>query len=539
MLSDVGAYTRIAAGLVRLVHRPCTVERAKSLVRAHLARREQLFLKMVLRGIWQNPSSPYRRLMEWASWSYDSLEESVQHRGIEGTLVALRDAGVYVGQEEIKGRKPIQRDGLVIECPTDEVFTNISVVPTFGLRTGGTRSPGMFVPASIDYLTDQRAPAWCLSLAALGAESWPTIVWLNTDAGFLWWLALTHMGRPPLRWFSTTNVSGMAASRRREAMIRLGQVIGLTRGLRVPDVEQVPLSEASAVFDAVVGARARYGGCAVVTTPSVATRFAGLADRQGIDLEGVAFLVGGEPLTPGKWTEITRSKARVGTRYNLTEAGAVGGACAHPDDPDDVHFLADSFALIPHRRTLPNGDEVDAFMLTTLLPSTPGISLNVETDDFGKISTRRCGCLWDELGLHTHLSNIRSFSKLTGEGVTVLGTDCVRALEEVLPGEFGGRSVDYQLLEEEDDQHLTRLYLVISPSVGPVDEARVVARFVEAAGAGKVTRWLQAGTIRVARREPVPTRGGKLLAFHTLALTLPGRKDMDAPKPSAEGSRIS
>ncbi len=78
--------------------------------------------------------------------------------------------------------------------------------------------------------------------------------------------------------------------------------------------------------------------------------------------------------------------------------------------------------------------------------------LNVESDDFGEFTTRRCGCVFDELGLGHHFAYVRSFTKLTGEGATLLGTDCVRILEEVLPREFGGRSIDYQLLETEDER---------------------------------------------------------------------------------------
>lgn len=257
--------------------------------------------------------------------------------------------------------------------------------------------------------------------------------------------------------------------------------------------------------------------------------------------------MGGEPLTPSKYAEISRTGARVGARYNLTEAGAVGGTCGHPTDPDDVHLMADNVALIPHRRTLPDGSSVDAFLLTILLPSTPGIALNLESDDFGQITVRRCGCVWDELGMHTHLSNIRSFSKLTGEGVTVLGTECVRIIEEVLPREFGGRSTDYQLLEVEDTDHLTRLHLVVRPSVGPLHEEQVLSKFISALrdtdAPGQIERWLQAGSIKVVRQEPVATSTGKLLPFHTLALTLrgsaPGSGDgkASAPQPSRELGR--
>lgn len=544
MLSNLESYFRVTRGLVKLIHRPCTSSGAKELIRTRMAMRERLFLQMVREGIWQNPASPYRRLLVWAGWSFDTLAESVNRRGLEPTLQALWDAGVYVTQDEVKLRKPIQRDGLVIECPSEDVFNNPRVIPAFELQTGGTRSRGTRVPASFGYIADQRAPAWRLSLEALESGTWPVILWLHRDASFLWWFSLAHMGRAPLRWFTTADLSVRRVPRLHQTMIRLAQGIGLTRGLRMPYIEQASFEDAPMVLDAVLAARARHGGCAMVTTPSVATRLAGLADGRGTDLENIVFLVGGEPLTPGKHAEISRTGARVGVRYNLTEAGAVGGTCAHPADIDDVHFLADSFALIPQRRTLPDGSSVDGFVLTTILPSSPGIALNVETDDFGQIAVRRCGCLWDELGLHTHLSRIRSFSKLTGEGITVLGTDCVQILEEVLPREFGGRSVDYQLLEEEDADHLTRLHLLVSPSVGPIDEELILARFIAAFGSAdgglrRIERWLQAGTIKVVRRKPVSTASGKLFPFHTLAFTPRGEAAGEAGRSGDEGLMTS
>src|SRR3970282_2763578 len=95
-------------------------------------------------------------------------------------------------------------------------------------------------------------------------------------------------------------------------------------------------------------------------------------------------------------------------------------------------------------------------------PPPPKTRENGGGSDCGESPPRRCGCVFDELGLGHHFAYVRSFTKLTGEGATLLGTDCVRILEEVLPREFGGRSIDYQLLETEDEDHLTRLFLAIS-----------------------------------------------------------------------------
>jgi hypothetical protein len=523
----------MAGGLSGLMRRPCTPESARALLRGRLAIRDQLFLQVVREAIWQNPRSPYHHLLTWAGWTYDTLDDAVRKKGLEATLVSLRDSGVYLSHGEFKERKPIQRGARQLDW-TEVSTDNPGVLPVFETRTGGTRSQGDRVPATFTYLADQRAPTWCLTVEAIGGGQWPVIIWMPREAGLLWWLTLAHMHRATLRWFSMTDLTIVRAPRLHQLMYRFGQAIGVAHGLRLPFIEHVPLTGAAVVYEAVVQARARHGGCTVVTSPSGATRLAGLASQQRGDLERIAFVVGGEPLTPGKHAEITRAGARVGVRYNITEVGAIGGACGHPDDVDDVHLIADSFALIPDPRVQPDGGSAEGFMITTLLSTSPVIVLNLDADDFGRITVRRCGCLWDDLGFHTHLSGIRSFSKLTGEGVTVLGTECVRILEEVLPREFGGRSIDYQLLEVEDEEHLTRLHLVVSPSVGDVDEEKLLVRFVQelrspsARGRPAPPMWRQAETIKVVRREPVSTASGKLLPFHTLAFSQ--RKNENTPE---------
>ncbi|MDR7418507.1 MAG: hypothetical protein QN178_06320 [Armatimonadota bacterium] len=525
-LAGVGAQLSVVRSLTALIVRPCTPRSARALIRRRLRERRELFLATVRDCVWAYPASPYRQLMEAMGWTLDRLIEHVRRHGVEATLVALRDAGVYLTHDEFKGRRPVVRGGFRLEV-TEADFDNPAVHPAFEIRTGGTRTlGGSRVPATFDYMSQQRAPVWCLSLEALGASDWPVIVWMPAvthGGGLGWWLALLHMGRPALRWFSITNPDDEAIPTRHRLLFRLAQRVGRLRGLRVPYPEHAALNDADVVLDAVVEARRRAGGCAVISSPSAATRLAAAAAQRGTDLQHVALLVGAEPLTPGKHEEIIKSGARVGVRYVLTEAGAVGGTCGNPEAIDDLHFVADAFAMILTPRVLPDGQTAKAFVLTTLLPTSPKVLLNVESDDFGQVTERRCGCLWDELGLHTHLSTIRSFSKLTGEGVTILGSDVVRILEEVLPRAFGGQSTDYQLVEAEDGDRLTRLYLYVSPAIGPVDEDRVRQRFIDELRDPTRPRslmpplWRQAETIRVLRRAPVPTVRGKLLPFHTLA----------------------
>ena len=190
--------------------------------------------------------------------------------------------------------------------------------------------------------------------------------------------------------------------------------------------------------------------------------------------------------------------------------------CARPNDVNDVHLLEDAFALVTHPEPVAGFDvTVPSFNITTLLLTTPKIMINVISDDYGVIETRSCGCLLEAAGFTRHARGIRSYRKLTGEGVPLIGSDIVRVLEEVLPARFGGTPLDYQLLEHEDAGGLTRISLIVSPRVRIDDEQAVSAEFLRALrrqslsadSAGSV--WRHARTLKVVRREPIWTSGGK------------------------------
>jgi hypothetical protein len=146
--------------------------------------------------------------------------------------------------------------------------------------------------------------------------------------------------------------------------------------------------------------------------------------------------------------------------------------------------------------------------------------LNVESGDWGVKTTRKCGCKFEEYGFTDHLYNIRGFDKLTGEGMTFIGTDLVRIIEEVLPGKFGGVSADYQMLEEEDEQGHTRMSVVVSPRIGVIDETILIKTVLTELSGRKDSQrmmaqvWSQAETLRVKRMQPFSTARGKLMPLH-------------------------
>ena len=263
-------------------------------------------------------------------------------------------------------------------------------------------------------------------------------------------------------------------------------------------------------------ARRTRGRCCVNANASLSLRVCLAAKSAGLDLTGVMFSGGGEPMTPAKAAGIAAVGAVCRPGYAAAETGPIGMSCATPIDSNDQHLFEDAHALIQVPRPVPKTTAVvDAFNITTLLPTSTNIFINLELDDYGVVETRRCGCLFESLGLTTHVREIRSFRKLTGEGVSLVGSDMTRVLEEVLPAAFGGSPLDYQLSEEEDERGFTRLTLVVSPRVSlPSDEVVIstmlgaLSRRDASADYARLT-WQQAGTFRIARREPTSSARGK------------------------------
>jgi hypothetical protein len=176
----------------------------------------------------------------------------------------------------------------------------------------------------------------------------------------------------------------------------------------------------------------------------------------------------------------------------------------------------DRLAVAQRPRRLPGGETVGGLYMTTVIPSARTLVVNLETDDFGVVEERACGCEVGTLGLALHLHTIRSFEKLTGEGVAFVGEPLISLVEDVLPGRFGGSPVDYQLVEHEAGG-VTRVQVRISPRVGDVSEREVVdvalAHLAASSGAGleMASLWTAGETLEVVRVEPEQTRHGKVL----------------------------
>ncbi len=524
-MRETGEYLRTFAqfplALRRFTRHRLTLDEAKQTVRQRMERREETFLRIVEHSVYGYPRSPYLTLLQMAGCQFGDLREMVQHRGLEKTLRALREAGVFVTFEEFKGRKPIVRDGREIPVRARD-FDNPFAPRHFSVQTGGSTGSPSNVAANLEHVA-ARAPHQLLTLAAHGLLDAPAAIWrgilpASTLRSMLW---RAYAGCLPQRWFS--NIGWRDSKHWLKYGLATSYIILWMRllGLRVPFPEIVKVDQALVVARWVADTLETHGRCALHAQVSRAVRVCIAAQEAGLDLTGATIKGGGEPPTPAKVQHMKRAGVRYVSHYAMTEAGSVASGCAQPMDGSDVHLFTDAYAMFSYPYPLAAGGvTVPAFNLTTLLPTAPKLMVNVQTDDYGIIEERNCGCELETYGYTTHLRQIRSYGKLASEGVGLIGTEMLRILDEVLPARFGGTPLDYQMLEQEDEQGFTRLYLVISPRVEIEDESAVVAVMLDAlrqsspmADAAR-TVWQQAQTIQIKRIEPTWTAQGKLMPLH-------------------------
>jgi hypothetical protein len=333
-------------------------------------------------------------------------------------------------------------------------------------------------------------------------------------------LRSAKVGRGLERWFSQARVELRRDTLKYDLFTATVLVASRLVGHPLPRPEYTTLAE----IDRVAGwlaEKVREGRPALFNCPSSSSvRICRFAAGEGLELAGTVFRVGGDPLTPAKAAVAEKAGCRIVSRYSLNELGNVGMPCGNPAAPDGVHVMTGKLALIQReRRTGTGHGSVAALVATTLLPASPKLMLNVDLGDYGVLEERDCGCLLEELGFGLHLHGVRSHEKLTSEGMTFSGDDLLRLIDEVLPDRFGGDGVDYQLVESEVEG-VPRVTVVVSPRVGPIDEAAVVETVIEALGSRRAAwrmaaeRWRQAETLRVERREPHATGAAKILPLH-------------------------
>ncbi len=499
---------------------------AQSLLGQRICARERNFLNLAERGIFNYSRSPYLPLLAAKRISFEDLKRWVSQDGLEASLRNLEREGVYFSVDEFKGKVPVRRGAVNFVCD-EGMFDNPHLSFVYEVRSGATRSAGTRIRIDFEYL-HQRSLYDAFLLNAHGCLTAPIVNWFPVfpgAPGINSSLRFAHIGNPARRWFSQVAEDQVNVNWEKKWGTKTIFAVHRFSGLPLAEPEYAGLADALKVALWASQALSENAHCVIYTFAASAVRVCMAATEANLNLNGAKFLVTGEPLTPQKKREIEATGAIAIPVYGISEAGVVAAGCNQPhEESDHCHLYKDTMAIITHRETVTNFDlSLDAFLFTTLLYESPKLLLNVGMGDYGKLSAAACSCKFSDLGFDTTLSNIRSYEKLTGEGVTFVDTDFVRIIEKDLPETFGGKSTDYQVAEEEDSQGFTRLQLRISPRVGKVNERAVLEKFMQLLRHGERSpeSWAQSGVemgqqsdlVRIKRDDPLSTASGKVLPF--------------------------
>ncbi len=524
MLDDLRMFTRYALGLRGYLKHQLSLEEAGIRIENQLANRERSFLNILEKGVYSNPKSPYGRLLRHEGVEFGDICKLVSELGVEGTLERLYDAGVYVTLSEFKGRKPIERPGLTIDVDSHD-FDNPFLVKHYEARSSGSRGVRTRVIIDLDLLIHEAAH-FCFFLLAFDLEKGPIGTWRSlppSSAGMKLILRYAKLGKFVERWFAQDRLSLNPGSFKYLLFTYFTLYGGRIMGTPMPIPEHVPLANALTVATWLATKRSEGTPAMLDTNASSAVRVC-LSAREGdLDISGTFFRLGGEPYTRAKADVIAGTGSKAACHYSISEIGTVGVACASPGALDDVHVLNDKLALVQRTRYVGSSElKVGVLVYTTLLPSCPKLMLNVESDDYGTLEDRDCECPIGRLGLTKHLSGIRSYEKLTSEGMHFIGSDLLKLIEEVLPRRFGGYPTDYQLVEEEVDG-IPKVNILVSPHLEGISEESLIAavfQFLESYPGGdtRVGRWREAQTLHMIRREPYSTASAKVLPLHIIRI---------------------
>jgi hypothetical protein len=519
-ISELRAFRRYAVRLSGFLRETMTGDDARARIEARLRHREESFLSILEKGVFAKRRSPYRKLFEHAGLALADVAGMTRQHGVEGTLERLYDAGVYVTLEEFKGRRPIERPGLHIPVrPRD--FDNPLLERHYEGQTSGSRGVSRRIPIDFDLLTHESA-YFHYFLSAFDLWDRPVGLWraLPPSAdGLNQAFRYSKLGRPIQRWFShgelTLRTMGFKYALFTRYTVRASRGVGRP----IPQPQYVPQHDARTVARWLAQRRQQGQPALLDTNPSSGVRVCRAASEHEEDISGTFFRFGGEPYTSAKARIVAAAGCRAAAHYSMAEAGNLGLACAAPSAVDEVHLLTDKIAVLERESRIGGGGpQVKALVYTTVLPSCPRIMLNVESDDFGVLKRRSCGCPLDQIGFDWHLHDVRSYEKLTSEGVAFLGTELLRLVEDVLPARFGGLPTDYQFVEEEI-AGLPKVSLFVSPGVGPIDTEAVISTIDRTlreypGGQGMAERWRGAGTLGVRRSRPHATASAKILPLH-------------------------
>ena len=514
---------RQAHALRNFFRQTFSVAEAENEIKRAMELRESNFLELARTQIYAQPASPYLALLRNAGCEFSDLQALVRRHGLETALASLAREGVYVSASEFKGKTDVVRGSLKFRVSRAD-FARRDRAPGLSVQSSGTSNRPQQGHVALDWLS-----IWSFAkgvfLSAHDLLSSSHAVYdaiLPAPAAIYSLLHNARMGVATQRWFAQRMpYNNWITDAEILWSTNLIVLMGKWFGPGFPRPEFLPLREFEPLLSWLVQERNRGKNCCVDVTASNAVRIAHKAWEKGISLEGTTFILHGEPYTDAKREIIERAGARSTTRYSFHLGMNVGHGCPNAHHIDEIHVNQYMLAAITHPVPLAlDGPPIHPLLFTTLYPQAALLHLNVENGDYAELENRQCGCALERAGLGLHLHRIRSYEKFTAEGWTYFYWGIYELMEKTLPAEFGGVPGDYQLVEEEDFDGLTRLSLLVDPSVKDVDEVKLRSRIEEAFVQNKSGNWSVASawkgtnTFRIVRAAPRASPRGKILPLH-------------------------
>jgi hypothetical protein len=515
-IREIIQLARTAWMIRNFLKKSLTVEQAINDIKIRMDNREKNFLSLVRQSVYQNKSSPYRKLLFSAGCDYADLQQSVIRQGLENTLQKLRDEGVYITLDEFKSKIPISRNGLTIETSENDFDNPLVEGKGFQCTSSGSRSKGTVVILDWDFIAAEAANELLL-YEIHGLAKAPLAFWLPVlpcISGVHNFLMNIKSHRPPNVWFSQLPVAGPGLTRKNR--LTMNNILSCCRyfGVPAPKPEYVDIDNAVRVAQWMEKTNRAKGVSVLRTYASSAIRAIQAAIDKRLDISGSVIFTGAEPLTEKRNEFIKSVGVKAFSRYVATETGLIGASCTNTTSPDDMHIYLDRLAVIQKKRRTVSGHNVDSFLFTTLLENTGKILINTDLGDFGILTSRTCSCLFGQLGMNLHVCNVQSYDKLTCEGMTLLGSQLDETVGEVIE-DAGGSPDDYQFWETQDDSGLAKLVVAVSPRLSELSETHFTNAIMDKLRSKNITItsqiWQQAEVLQLVRQQPEMTKGFKLL----------------------------
>ena len=509
---------RLAVSLPEYLRQRINLQQAEEGIARMLYSRNERFLEIVESQIYGSPASPYLRLLRNIGCEYEDFEKYVKSDGLESTLKKLAEEGVYLTSDEFNGKKEVVRGGLSFNV-SPENFECSNSSAGFVMESSGTSSQPRATFHSLEWQT-LRAMTEAVFYSAHDFITGSHAVCESVIAGRMNRVLLhAKLGIPTDRWFAfKVDVHSRAEDSYHKMNARLIARFGSWFGPGIANPEYAGIEDVRPVLQWVEASTRSGENCRITTVASLAARIARMAIETGTSLSGTRFHVSGEPLTRTKRKLIEEAGAYVTPHYGPGDGTGGLLGCGHPEYSDEVHLPENVFTMVEHARPSDyGGPAIRPLMFTTLHRSAPRLLLNVENGDCATLIERNCGCPLQKVGFTQHAHTIRSFEKMTSDGMNYSGIDLFELLEDTIPSRFGGGPGDYQLVEEEDGRGQTRLTLVVHPGLRSVDEVRLLESLQQGLAQGSrnhrfITRiWQDAGAFRVRREIPYASARGKVL----------------------------